>query len=334
MKGMNELKKILVLGSLNMDFVIRVKEMPKIGETILGDTVRLVPGGKGANQAYAAGKLGGDVTMMGGVGADPYGAQLIQSLKEVHVDTEGIQVLENVPTGQAFVAVFDSGDNSIVVIQGANAEIGREMIDKNIHYIDECDYIIMQLEIPLDTVQYVKELAIQKGKKVVLDPAPAVPGLTEEFWRGISLIKPNETELAILTGKEVSTKEEAAAAAESLVAKGIETVIVTLGGDGCLMVNTEGNQYFPANKVKCVDTTAAGDSFIASLVVALSEGKHYEEAICFAQKVSSIVVTKQGAQTSIPWREEIQEEKKNEDTKECIFSNSIHHPAVSDLLCG
>lgn len=328
------MKKILVLGSLNMDFVIRVKEMPQIGETILGQSVKLVPGGKGANQAYAVGKLGGDVTMLGAVGEDPYGKQLIQNLNEVHVDTTGIQVVKEVSTGQAFVSVFDSGDNSIVVVQGANAGISREMIDKNMQYIDACDYIIMQLEIPLDIVQYVKDIAVEKGKKVVLDPAPAVSGLSDEFWRGISLIKPNETELSILIGKELSEKEEIAEAAASLVAKGVETVVVTLGGDGCLLVDAERELYFPAYEVECIDTTAAGDSFIASLVVALCEGKGYEEAISFAQKVSAIVVTQWGAQTSIPWRSEIQEGENDESTEECIFSNSDCNPAVSDLLYG
>lgn len=317
-----------------MDFVIRVKEMPQIGETVLGQSVRLVPGGKGANQAYAAGKLGGNVTMLGAVGEDLYGEQLIQNLKEVHVDTTGIQRMKNVPTGQAFVSVYDSGDNSIVVIQGANSGISREMIDENMRYIEECDYIIMQLEIPLDTVQYVKDIAVKKGKKVVLDPAPAVSGLSGEFWQGISLIKPNETELSILVGKELSEKEEIAAAAASLVAKGVETVVVTLGGDGCLLVDAERELYFPAYKVECIDTTAAGDSFIASLVVALCEGREYEEAIRFAQKVSAIVVTQRGAQTSIPWRSEIQEGENDENTKECIFSNSVCNPAVSDLLYG
>ncbi len=317
-----------------MDFVIRVTEMPQIGETVLGQSVQLVPGGKGANQAYAAGKLGGDVTMLGAVGEDPYGEQLIQNLNEVHVDTTGIQRMKNVPTGQAFVSVYDSGDNSIVVISGANADISREMIDENMCYIEECDYIIMQLEIPLDTVQYVKDIAVKKGKKVVLDPAPAVPGLSREFWQGISLIKPNETELAILVGKELSEKEEIAAAAASLVVKGVETVVVTLGGDGCLLVDAERKLYFPPYKVECIDTTAAGDSFIASMVVALCEGKEYEEAIHFAQKVSAIVVTQRGAQTSIPWRSEIQEGENDENTKECIFSNSVCNPAVSDLLYG
>lgn len=299
------MKKILVIGSLNMDFMIRVKENPKVGETILGETVKLVPGGKGANQAYAVGKLGGNVAMLGAVGTDPFGGQLTDNLKSVNVDTTGVQVLEDVPTGQAFVSVYDSGDNSIIVIPGSNGKVSKEMIDENIRYIDECDYIIMQLEIPLDVVQYVKDVAVQKGKKVVLDPAPAVAGLKDEFWNGVSVIKPNETELAILTGKETSTREEIGAAARELVAKGVETVLATLGGEGCLMVNAEGEQYFPSQKVECVDSTAAGDSFLAAFVVALSEDKSYEEAIEFAQKVAAIVVTRQGAQTSIPRREEI-----------------------------
>lgn len=300
------MKKILVVGSLNMDFMIRVKENPKVGETILGETVKLVPGGKGANQAYAVGKLGGNVAMLGAVGTDPFGSQLTDNLNSVHVDTTGVQVMEGIPTGQAFVSVYDSGDNSIIVIPGTNGAISRETIDSHIRYIDECDYIIMQLEIPLDVVQYVKEIAVKKGKKVVLDPAPADSGLKDEFWNGISVIKPNESELGILTGKEVSTREEITAAARELVAKGVETVLATLGGEGCLMVNTEGEQYFPAQKVECVDSTAAGDCFLAAFTVALSEDRSYEEAIRFAQNAAAIVVTRPGAQTSIPWRSEIQ----------------------------
>lgn len=301
------MKKILVLGSLNMDFVIRVKEMPQVGETILGKSVELISGGKGANQAYAAGKLGGNVTMMGAVGNDLYGDELMNNLRQVHVGTGGLQKVDKVSTGYAFVSVYDSGDNSIIVVPGANGCVDKELIDANMKFIDECDYIIMQLEIPLETVQYVKDLAVSKGKKVIIDPAPAVPNLKDEFWENVTLIKPNETEIGVLTGRKVSTLEDAKDAARILVEKGVETVIVTLGGDGCLLVDKEKEKYFPANKVECIDTTAAGDSFIAALVVALSEGENYEKAIDFAQKVSAIVVTRQGAQTSIPCRNEIQE---------------------------
>ncbi len=303
------MKKIVVLGSLNMDFVIRVKERPGVGETVLGENVRLVPGGKGANQAYAAGKLGGAVAMLGAVGEDGYGEQLCQNLRSVRVDTKGIRKLGNVPTGQAFVSVYDSGDNSIIVIPGANGELSREMIEQEMGCIDECDYIVMQMEIPLDVIRYVKEMAVRKGKKVVLDPAPAVAGLEDEFLKGITILKPNETELGILTGKRPKTQEEIKDAARSMVEKGVETVIVTLGEKGCLLVDAKKEEYFPVHKVKIKDTTAAGDSFIAALVVALCEGKTYEEAVVFAQRVSAIVVTRQGAQTSIPWRREMEEEQ-------------------------
>lgn len=303
------MKKIVVLGSLNMDFVIRVKERPGVGETVLGENVRLVPGGKGANQAYAAGKLGGAVAMLGAVGEDGYGEQLCQNLRSVRVDTKGIRKLGNVPTGQAFVSVYDSGDNSIIVIPGANGELSREMIEQEMGCIDECDYIVMQMEIPLDVIRYVKEMAVRKGKKVVLDPAPAVAGLEDEFWKGITILKPNEMELGILTGKRLKTQEEIKDAARSMVEKGVETVIVTLGEKGCLLVDAKKEEYFPVHKVKIKDTTAAGDSFIAALVVALCEGKTYEEAVVFAQRVSAIVVTRQGAQTSIPWRREMEEEQ-------------------------
>lgn len=300
------MKKIVVLGSLNMDFVIRVREMPQVGETILGESVRLVPGGKGANQAYAIGKLGGAVTMLGAVGEDVYGEQLCQNLRSVGVDTKGVAKLEKVPTGQAFVSVYDSGDNSIIVIPGANGELNREMIDREMHCIDECDYIVMQMEIPLEVIRYVKDTAIRKGKKVVLDPAPAVAGLEDAFWKGISILKPNETELELLTGMKRDTMEEIKEAARSLVAKGVETVVVTLGEKGCLLVDGEKEEYFPLHKVDVKDTTAAGDSFLAALVVALCEGKDYEEAVAFAQRVSAVVVTRQGAQTSIPWRSEME----------------------------
>lgn len=299
------MKRILVLGSLNMDFVIRVKNMPKSGETILAEGVKLVPGGKGANQAYVLGKLGGKATMLGAVGDDIYGQKLIANLEDVQVDVSGVQIIENTPTGQAFVSVYDSGDNSIIVVQGANGKLTKELIDENIHYIDECDYLIMQLEIPLEIVNYVKELALQRGKKVVLDPAPAVSGLEDSFWKGISILKPNETELEILTGEKLETEEEVRKAAEGLIGKGVETVIVTLGEKGCMVVEKNRCLHFPARKVEIVDTTAAGDSFLAALVIAICEDKTLEEAVEFAQLVSSIVVTRQGAQTSIPRREEI-----------------------------
>ncbi len=299
------MKKIVVLGSLNMDFVIRVKKMPEIGETILGEDVTLIPGGKGANQAYAVGKLGGNVAMLGAVGTDTYGSCLVNNLKDAGVDINGIQKRKNESTGQAFITVYENGNNSIIVIPGANGVLEPEILHEDMKYIEECDYIIMQLEIPLETVRYIKELALKMGKKVVIDPAPALSGLEDSFWKGITILKPNETELGILIGRSLHNETEMIEAARSLISKGVETVLVTLGERGCLWVQEKAAIHFPAKKTKIVDTTAAGDSFLAALVTALSEDKSFESAIEFAQTVSSIVVSRHGAQPSIPWRSEV-----------------------------
>lgn len=299
------MNKILVVGSLNMDFVINVDKMPLPGETLLGKKVTLVPGGKGANQAYAAGKLGGNVSMIGAIGDDEYGKMLKESLESVNVDTSGIETIEGVSTGNAFINVDEEGENCIIVIQGANAGITKEMIDRHIELIKACDTVIMQLEIPLEIVTYVKEIAKKKGKTVILDPAPAKAGLPEEFFRDFDIVKPNETEIQTLIGRRMETKEELIAGARELLDKGVGKVIITLGGDGAVLVTKDNSEEFSAEKVNVIDTTAAGDSFTAALAVALGEGRPYSEAIKFGNEVSGIVVTRKGAQTSIPTLEEI-----------------------------
>lgn len=300
------MKKIVVVGSLNMDVVIETPHMPKCGETISGKNVTMVPGGKGANQAYAVGKLGGDVTMIGAVGMDASGEALLDSLKSVNVNVSGIRQQDNSVTGQAFITVDDNGDNAIIIIAGSNGFVTKELIDENVKIIRESDIVIMQLEIPLDVVEYVKELAIKEGKTVIVDPAPAVSDIPDKFWKGIDYIKPNETELSILTGFKMETKEELAQGARVMIEKGVKNVIVTLGGEGCLLVTDEKEEFFPSYKVKAIDTTAAGDSFTAAFALALSQGADYKEAIRLGQKVSSIAVTRKGAQTSIPSMEEVQ----------------------------
>lgn len=299
------MKRIAVVGSLNMDIVIETPHMPEHGETVSGKRVTLVPGGKGANQAYAIGKLGGNAAMIGAVGRDSSGTALLDNLESVKVDVSGIKQLEDSETGQAFITVDDSGENSIIIIAGANGKVSRELIDEYADVIRESDIVIMQLEIPLDVVSYVKEMASRAGKTVIVDPAPAVTGIPDEFWRGIDYIKPNETELAILTGMQPETNEELINAARVMIEKGVRNVIVTLGGDGCLLVKKETEEFFPSFKVKAVDTTAAGDSFTAAFALALSQGKDEKEAIALGQKVSSIAVTRKGAQTSIPTMEEV-----------------------------
>ncbi len=299
------MKKIVVIGSLNMDFVIETPHMPKAGETVQGRSVSQVPGGKGANQAYAAGKLGGDVRMIGAVGDDAPGKTLKNNLGRVGVATEGIITVPGETTGQAFITVDVSGENSIVIIPGTNACVTRELIQSSIRYIQESDIVIMQLEIPIDTVEYVKDLAVSLGKVVILDPAPARADLPDSFWKGVDYIKPNETELAILTGRQIGSREEIEAGARQMLEKGVKNVIVTLGGEGCLLVSNEVTTWFSTKKVQAVDTTAAGDCFTAAFALALSKGKTCEEAIRFGQSASAIAVTRKGAQTSIPSPEEV-----------------------------
>lgn len=300
------MKKIVVIGSLNMDSVIETVHMPKVGETISGLGITLVPGGKGANQAFAIGRLGGQVSMIGAVGDDVHGKILKDNLDSTGVDTRSLNIISGETTGQAFITVDREGDNSIIIISGANGLVTKELIDTYISVIENSDIVIMQFEIPIETVTYVKDLAVKKGKIVIVDPAPAVSGLQDGFWKDIDYIKPNETELEILVGRKLNTQHEVEQAAKEMINKGVKHVIVTLGADGCLLISDESTQLFPANKVKAIDTTAAGDSFTAAFALALSEGKTQEEAILFGQKVSSIVVTRKGAQTSIPTRDEVQ----------------------------
>ena len=299
------MKKIAGVGSLNMDIVIETPHMPKGGETISGRNVTLIPGGKGANQAYAVGKLGGDITMIGAVGRDSSGDALLENLKSVNVNVSGIRRMEEGVTGQAYITVDDHGENSIILIAGTNGLVTKELIDDHMDVLRECDIVIMQLEIPLDVVEYVKEFAVEEGKTVIVDPAPAISNIPDHFWKGIDYIKPNETELAILTGLKMETREELVQGARMMIGKGVKNVIVTLGGDGCLFVTNETEEFFQSHKVKAVDTTAAGDSFTAAFALALSQGKEYKEAIELGQKVSSIVVTRKGAQTSIPTMGEV-----------------------------
>lgn len=301
------MKKIVVIGSLNMDVVLETPRMPQIGETIAGSNISFVPGGKGANQAYAIGKLGGDVAMIGAVGADSSGEALLSNLQSAGVKTEGIEVIDGVPTGQAYIMVDENGDNSIILIAGTNGKVTKEIIKNHMDIIEVCDIIVMQMEIPVEVICYVKTLAKQLGKTVILDPAPAKVDFPDELWKDVDYIKPNETELGILTHQIIDSVESAKEGAEKMLEKGVKHVLVSLGSEGCLFVTREETHFYPAHKVKAVDTTAAGDSFTAAFALAISQGKTHEEAIAFGQKVAAIVVTRKGAQTSIPTMGEIEE---------------------------
>ena len=297
--------KILVVGSLNVDMVMNVDHMPAEGETILCDGMTLVPGGKGANQACAAGRLGTDVAMLGAIGDDDYGALQLKSLSEAGVEVGGLLKKEGQNTGTAFITVNKSGNNSIVVVPGANSAFRPEDIEANRELIEQCEIMILQLEIPLDTVCYAAKLAKSLGKTVILDPAPVPEHFPEELYEYVDIVKPNETELGMLTGI-VEAQKHLTEAAQVLKARGVKNVLVTLGGDG-VYINPESGEEIriPACKVKAVDTTAAGDSFTAALAAMLLNGESLEAAAEFANRVSAIVVTRKGAQSSIPTIDEV-----------------------------
>lgn len=298
------MSNLLIVGSLNMDTVIDVKNMPKPGETILGKKYELCPGGKGANQAYAAGKLGAKVSMIGMLGKDDNGARLLKNLQSVGVNTKGIQTLDDTTSGTAFITVDEHGENSIIVISGANFELAKEHIDRHIDLIDQCDAVVAQLEIPLDVVTYLANVAKSKNKLFILDPAPATSELPEQLIRNVDIMKPNETELQILTGMQTETEEQIVEAARSLIKRGVKTVVVTVGSKGAVLVTEQDFKVYPSRKVEAVDTTAAGDTFTAAFAMKLMDGSSCEEAIKFGNIVSSIVVTRKGAQNSIPSYEE------------------------------
>ena len=297
--------KILVVGSLNVDMVMNVDHMPAEGETILCDGMTLVPGGKGANQACAAGRLGTDVAMLGAIGDDDYGALQLKSLSEAGVEVGGLLKKEGKNTGTAFITVNKSGNNSIVVVPGANSAFRPEDIEANRELIEQCEIMILQLEIPLDTVCHAAKLAKSLGKTVILDPAPVPEHFPEELYEYVDIVKPNETELGMLTGIAEAQKH-LTEAAQVLKARGVKNVLVTLGGDG-VYINPESGEEIriPACKVKAVDTTAAGDSFTAALAAMLLNGESLEAAAEFANRVSAIVVTRKGAQSSIPTIDEV-----------------------------
>ncbi len=299
------MKKVLVIGSMNMDYSIKTDRIPKPGETILGFELEFNSGGKGANQAYALAKLGSNTSMIGSVGNDYNGELLKKNLMGVGVDVSGIKTVDDCDTGVAFIAVSSSGENSIIAVSGANGKVSIDDVNDNIDLFNSADIILMQLEIPFEVVKYVLELAHAKNKLVVLDPAPAVFDIDDSIYSNIDIMKPNETELEILSGMTVKADDDILIAAKKLVDKGVKNVIVSLGSKGSLLVNAQGYKKYDAISVNAVDTTAAGDSFTAALVRTLANGEGIDEAIKFGHKVAALVVSKRGAQASIPSLEEV-----------------------------
>lgn len=294
---------VLVIGSLNMDFDVYTSHRPEPGETVMGKSMKMVPGGKGANQAYALARMNVKTAMIGAVGDDPFGQMLIHNLQTAGVDTSSIR-LSSQETGKAFIEIDEQGQNYITVIAGANHDLDETLLLDHLDLFEQADAIVMQLEIPLPIVCQAAKLCRQKEKLLILDPAPAVKDLPADLFPLVDIAKPNETELSILTGMPTNTREEIVSAAKKLHAMGVKNVMVTLGGKGTLLVQDSGIREFPAYPVKAVDTTAAGDCFLASFLSQF-DGQDFSAAIDFGAKAAAIAVTRPGAQSSIPSYEEV-----------------------------
>ena len=298
------MKKIIVIGSSNIDMVVRTSHLPAPGATILGGEFFMNQGGKGANQAVAVKRLGGNLIFVAKLGNDILGQQSVDYFKKEGIDTKYITLDENSASGVALISVDDHAENSIVVASGANMLLNEQDVDKVVEEMCEGDILLMQLEIPIQTVEYAARRAFEKGVKVVLNPAPA-RSLPKELLRYLFMITPNRIEAEMLTGIKIVNDADAERVAKEISAMGVQNIIVTLGSKGCLVREGDTSYCVDAFKVEPVDTTAAGDTFNGALCVGLAEGMNLRQAAVMASKASSVAVTRMGAQSSIPHRKEL-----------------------------
>ena len=295
---------IVVIGSSNTDMVIQSGCLPAPGETILGGQFIMNPGGKGANQAVAAARLDGVVAFIAKVGNDVFGQEAVKGFQKHGIDTSFITIDNEAPSGVALIMVDDKGENCISVALGANSTMQKDEINKARKIIEQASFVLIQLEIPMEVVTYAVDLAKRLGTRVVLNPAPAQP-LSDDLLSSLYIITPNETETALLTGIKVEDESTARKAARILKDKGVDIVLITMGGRGAYVLSDDDDQIVPCPKVIAVDTTAAGDTFNGALLVGLSDGISLTEAIEFANKAAAFSVTKMGAQTSAPNRNDL-----------------------------
>ncbi|MDR0682810.1 MAG: ribokinase [Dysgonamonadaceae bacterium] len=296
--------KILIVGSSNTDMVIKTKHLPRPGETVLGGSFFMNPGGKGANQAVAIARLGGQIAFVCKTGSDIFGHQSHQLFEEEGIDISYVFSDPDSPSGVALITVDENAENCIVVASGANANLLPADLAKVEEAIDTAGLIVMQLEIPVETVEFVAEMAAAKNKKVILNPAPAQT-LSSRLLRNLYIITPNETEAELLSGIKISGRDSIEKAAKKIVEMGVDHVIVTLGSRGAFVYGDGLCEMVAARTVKAIDTTAAGDIFNGALAVALAENRSLIEAVHFACKAAAISVTRIGAQSSAPRRNEV-----------------------------
>jgi ribokinase len=294
---------IFVIGSTNTDMVVKTDRFPLPGETKLGGTFFMHAGGKGANQAVAAARLGGRVTLVTKLGNDIFGKQSLTCFKKEKIQTDYVFFSEGKASGTALIIVNEEGENNIVVAPGANADLLPADIDCVLRF-KEASIILAQLEIPIETVAYVARLAKTNQQQLIINPAPA-RHLDDEILEGLFLITPNETEASFFTGIQVVDEPSASRAADILLSKGVQQVIITLGKQGAWFQNNNKKFMTPAPMVKAMDTTAAGDVFSGAIAVAINEKMEWEQAVSFAVHAASISVTRMGAQSSVPKREEM-----------------------------
>ena len=298
-------EKIVVIGSSNTDMVLKTSRFPKPGETILGGDFFVFQGGKGANQAVAAARLGGAVSFICKVGNDSFGNNAIDGYIKDGIDTSAILRSDTAPTGVAIITINAAGENAIVVASGANALLSVADVQAAGTILTGAAWMITQLETPLPVIEFLAAFAKNNQQKLILNPAPAAP-LPDAVYDGLFLITPNETETALLTGVEVEDEATARQAAAIFKAKGVQNVVITLGSKGAYVAAENFTGIVPATKVTAVDTTAAGDVFNGALVVALAEKKGWKEAVQFACKAAAFSVTKMGAQDSAPARQQLE----------------------------
>lgn len=299
------MNKLVVLGSVNADHVLQVPSFPRPGETLHGRNYQVIPGGKGANQAVAAARMQADVGFIACVGDDSFGINIRETFKLDGINTTGVKLQPNCPTGIAMIQVSDSGENSICISPEANAKLTAAAIEPDLAAIGDARYLLMQLETPLDGILKAAQHAKMAKTNVILNPAPA-RALPDELLQCVDVITPNETEAEVLTGITVYDDLSAQQAADVLHAKGIEIVIITLGSKGVWLSQNGRGQRIPGFVVQATDTTAAGDTFNGALVAGLLEQMPLESAIVFAHAAAALSVTRFGAQTSIPTRQEVE----------------------------